>query len=61
MNAEIHQIPLIYFQGDSGGPLVMDNELVGLTNWAVLCARGVPDGFARISYLYEWIEAHTKA
>lgn len=48
-------------QGDSGGPLVLNGELVGITSWAVLCAYGYPDGFTRISYLYDWIESHTKA
>ncbi|XP_031636706.1 chymotrypsin-1-like [Contarinia nasturtii] len=42
--------------GDSGGPLVLGDEVVGLANWAVLCALGYPDGFARISYLYDWIQ-----
>jgi len=42
--------------GDSGGPLVSGDEVVGLANWAVLCARGFPDGFARISYLYDWVQ-----
>lgn len=31
-------------QGDSGGPLVKNGELVGITSWAVLCAKGYPDG-----------------
>ncbi|XP_055306211.1 chymotrypsin-1-like [Sitodiplosis mosellana] len=46
--------------GDSGGPLVLGDEVVGLANWAVLCARGYPDGFARISYLYDWIIENIK-
>lgn len=41
--------------GDSGGPLVFNNELIGVTSWAFLCARGLPDGFTRISEYIDWI------
>ncbi|XP_055306138.1 chymotrypsin-2-like [Sitodiplosis mosellana] len=47
--------------GDSGGPLVLNNQLVGVTSWAVLCARGYPDGFVRISYVYDWIKANLQS
>lgn len=40
---------------------MLDGEVVGLANWAVLCARGYPDGFARVSYLYDWIKSHVEA
>ncbi|XP_031631968.1 chymotrypsin-2-like [Contarinia nasturtii] len=42
--------------GDSGGPIVMGDELVGLTSFAVLCAKGYPDGFTRISHYFNWIQ-----
>uniref|UniRef100_A0A182PCT2 Apyrase n=1 Tax=Anopheles epiroticus TaxID=199890 RepID=A0A182PCT2_9DIPT len=32
--------------GDSGGPLVYDDKVVGVVNFGVPCARGVPDGYA---------------
>lgn len=43
--------------GDSGGPLMLegDNKLIGITSWALLCGRGVPDGFTRISEFIDWI------
>lgn len=43
-------------QADSGGPLLFINRLVGIVNWSVQCGRGKPIGYARISYLYDWIE-----
>lgn len=41
--------------GDSGGPLAFNNELIGITSWGFLCARGLPDGFARVSEYIDWI------
>lgn len=46
--------------GDSGGPLVYNNELIGITSWAQLCALGLPDGFTRVSEYVPWIEKHMK-
>lgn len=45
-------------QGDSGGPLLnTSNELVGVISWNFFCKSDeLPDGFARVSYFYEWIQ-----
>lgn len=40
---------------DSGSPLAANGRLIGVTSWAKHCARGVPDGFARISVFVDWI------
>lgn len=41
--------------GDSGGPLAVNEQLVGVASWAKDCARGVPDGYVRISMFLKWI------
>lgn len=43
-------------KGDSGGPLVADNVLIGIVSFALPCALGIPDGFARVSYYKQWID-----
>lgn len=35
---------------------MFNNELVGLVSWSYDCAAAKPDGYARISYFYDWIE-----
>jgi len=45
--------------GDSGGPLVFKNKVVGVVNFGMPCARGAPDGYASVAYLYDWIKQHT--
>jgi len=41
--------------GDSGGPLVHQGTLVGILNFFVPCAQGVPDIFMDVKYYYDWI------
>lgn len=45
-------------KGDSGSPLVVDEEVIGVASWSTKCARGVPDGFTRVSEYVSWIEKH---
>ncbi|KAK4873159.1 hypothetical protein RN001_015188 [Aquatica leii] len=45
-------------KGDSGGPLVSNNKQIGIASWVVLCARGYPDVFTRVSYYSDWINSH---
>lgn len=51
----------VNFQGDSGGPLVLDDELVGIANWIEMCGAARPDGYAKISYFYDWIEKNIQS
>ncbi|XP_055301507.1 chymotrypsin-2-like [Sitodiplosis mosellana] len=46
-------------EGDSGGPLVYNNKLVGIVNWGTPCARGMPDVFAKVAFLFDWIKNNT--
>ncbi|XP_017967188.2 chymotrypsin-2 [Drosophila navojoa] len=41
--------------GDTGGPLVYKDQLVGILNFMVPCAQGVPDVFMDLRYYSEWI------
>lgn len=47
-------------KGDSGGPLVYNDEVVGITSFALgmNCAGGLPDYFTRVSIFKEWIESY---
>jgi len=42
--------------GDSGGPLISNNVLVGLVNWGLPCAVGLPDVQANVFYYTDWIK-----
>ncbi|XP_033166466.1 chymotrypsin-2 [Drosophila mauritiana] len=41
--------------GDSGGPLVHQGTLVGILNFFVPCAQGVPDIFMDVMYYRDWM------
>ncbi|ALC46483.1 CG17477 [Drosophila busckii] len=41
--------------GDTGGPLVYQGKLVGILNFLVPCAQGVPDIFMNVRYYRDWI------
>lgn len=45
-------------QGDSGGPLTAGGAVIGIVSWNIPCARGSPDGYDRVSYWYNWINAN---
>lgn len=45
--------------GDSGGPLVKGDKIVGVVNFGLPCARGVPDAYAKVAYFHSWIKEHT--
>lgn len=53
--------------GDSGSPLVHDGKVIGIASFGVGylpgegCAAGLPDGFARVSHFYSWIQAITQS
>lgn len=41
---------------DSGGPLTADNQLIGIVSFGdPACNRGLPDGYARVSFYRPWI------
>lgn len=42
--------------GDSGGPLTTNGQLIGVASWVMPCARGLPDGYVRISVFLGWIQ-----
>lgn len=45
--------------GDAGGPLTIGDSLVGVVSYIgffnVPCARGLPDGYERVSFFRSWI------
>ncbi|XP_077285472.1 chymotrypsin-2-like [Arctopsyche grandis] len=43
--------------GDSGGPMMYANQLHGVVSFSKLCAKGVPDGFARVYEFNSWISS----
>lgn len=65
LNIQYDCIRMFVLQGDSGGPLVYQNKdgkkvQVGIVSFGQPCARGAPDAYGKISYLYDWIKEHTK-
>lgn len=42
--------------GDSGSALASNGQLIAVQIWALHCARGVPDGYTRISAFIKWIQ-----
>jgi Trypsin len=48
--------------GDSGGPAVIGDTLYGVASFVRGgCAAGLPDGYARVSSYYGWIEGNVCA
>lgn len=46
--------------GDSGGPLIANNVLVGVTSWAIGCAReNAPGVYSDVRYFREWIRENS--
>ncbi|EDW59145.2 chymotrypsin-2 [Drosophila virilis] len=46
--------------GDAGGPLINSRQqLVGIGNWGVPCARGYPDVYSRVAFYNDWIRTIT--
>lgn len=41
--------------GDSGGPLIYNDTLIGILNFMVPCAQGVPDIFMSVRYYTDWM------
>lgn len=41
--------------GDSGGPLIYNGTLIGILNFMVPCAQGVPDVFMSVRYYTDWM------
>lgn len=42
--------------GDFGSPLTSNRRLIGVASWAWPCARGLPDGYVRLSVFLKWIQ-----
>lgn len=49
------------FQGDGGSPLVLkeNRQQIGIVSWGIICAKGVPDVYTRISAFKSWIQKNT--
>lgn len=41
---------------DNGNPLVFNKQLIGVVSWFKGCARGLPDGYTRVSSFVPWIQ-----
>ncbi|XP_029730064.2 serine protease SP24D-like [Aedes albopictus] len=44
--------------GDSGGPAVVNNELVGVANFARIGCGVNPEGYANVPFFTEWLNDH---
>ncbi|XP_017469617.1 PREDICTED: trypsin eta-like [Rhagoletis zephyria] len=49
-------------QKDSGGPLLVEDQLAGITSWAIGCARPeYPGVYVNVSHVREWIVSNVAA
>ncbi|XP_062124583.1 chymotrypsin-2 [Drosophila sulfurigaster albostrigata] len=51
----LRQVNVGACHGDTGGPLVHDGQLIGILNFVVPCATGVPDVFMDVRYYTDWM------
>ncbi|KAH8312025.1 hypothetical protein KR044_009042 [Drosophila immigrans] len=51
----LRQVNVGACHGDTGGPLVHDGQLIGVLNFLVPCAKGVPDVFMDVRYYTDWM------
>lgn len=47
--------------GDSGGPAIYNGQLVGVANFVIIkCGSDRPDGYAKVSYHFDWIKKNAQ-